>query len=245
MSTMTHNTYLNMCWPNAYNAIEDSKWLWTCVDLIIPCQWEHKQHLNICCQTPPRLRGYNMHHNMCYRISLLPTKTQNLSQHVFILPRSCQRDQQRFSTRVDQTPPISRISIWVVKTIMCWPCHPGNKMHLNSRWETPPMPAWTRNASQLVLVHASLDKICTSTSVDLPNLEKCFIKCPHRPAVKQNLSQHVLTKSLHFQRGQIMHFNNCCQIPAIRAISHYVSWLQLTIPPLWHCGPKILLYMCF
>ena len=84
ISAMSHNTYHNMCWPNVYHAIEDSKWIWTCVDLILPCQWEHKLHLNMCCQTPPRLRGYIMHHNMCFRTAVLPTKTQNLSQNVFI-----------------------------------------------------------------------------------------------------------------------------------------------------------------
>jgi len=140
----------------------------------------------------------------------MPARTQNVSQLVL--------KNQPVQAR---TPNISRLS-WPIPLT----CPRGFKTHLNMFWPNPS--------------HASEDTKCISTSIEQnpscqrgqkmhlymcwPNpshanedtkcIATCVDKTPPLPVRKTNLSQHVLTKPIPWQRGCKMHPNMCWPNPS-------------------------------
>jgi hypothetical protein len=125
---------------------------------------------------------------------------------------------------------------------MCWPnpSHASEDVKSISTCvdETPPIPARTPNASQLVLIktlpcqwglkmylnicwpnpsHASEDRKCNST---------CVEQTPTMAARTQSVSQHVLTKSLP-QNGHKMHLNLCW--PNTTHASENTKWISTCV----------------
>ena len=78
-------------------------------------------------------------------------------------------------------------------------------MYLKMRW--PSSSHW-REDKKLYL------NLCWPNLFHISVATKCIITCPHMPAKTQNVSQHVLTKPLAFQRGHNRHFNTFWQNPS-------------------------------
>ena len=183
-----HKIHLTMCCPIPSYAWEDTKCPSTCVDetrnkpartqikslfevtKTVPCQQEHKMHLNLCW---PNLSHASEDISTCVdQTPLMAATRQNIPQLVLTKPRTCQRchmhlnmcwpipsyaieDTKFIPACVDQTKPSQRIFKMHLKIYYPNLTHAiqDTKYISNCVDQTYPMPARTQDVSQLVLTN--------------------------------------------------------------------------------------------
>ena len=182
-----HNPNLNMCWPNAYHAIEDSKWIWTCVDRFC----ENTNCISTCVCLTPLMPAWST--NVINKGWPIPTLKPQLNMscqnhHVFTMPSRKQNASQLMSTNSSHVCVDTRSVSTSVD-----PCQPGQNMYLNLCW-----PSHSRDVFHNMSSQASGETKCISTCTD---------QTPPLPARTQNAFQHLLSKPLLFERLHIMYLD--------------------------------------
>ena len=175
--------FLNMCWPNTYQASEDSNCISTCVDQnqAIPARTQNIPK-HVLTKSIPCQRGHKMYRHMCWANTSHATAD---TKCILTCVNQCQRGHKMhlnicwpnpsyaiegtkcISTCVDQLHPMPARIQNVYQHVLTKPipCQQWHKILLNLSWSNPS--------------HVSEDTKC------IPN---CVIQNPH---MTQNLSHHV------------------------------------------------------
>ena len=175
--------YLKLCWPNPTHASENTKCFSAFVDKNPPMLMIRQNYFNMYRpNTSNAIEDTKCISTFVDQTPPIPSRTQNLSQHVLTKPILCQQEHKidlklRWPNKSHCSEDIKYISIGV--------------------WQTPPMPARTKNTSQLLLTkpktcqrghktylnmcwpnhyHASEEKKCISTPSYASEETKCFSK---------------------------------------------------------------------
>ena len=155
--------------------------------------------------------------------SLMLAWTLNASQHVLNKPRPCQPKHKMYLNLCWSVPSHAYEEIKCKSTYLeqTYPnAREDTKFTSTCADQTPPMPARSRNVSQLLLTsslprqrrHKIYLNICwtnPSHAARSHNVSHMCWKAPPVLARKQNTNPHMLTKPIPFQRGHKIYLHLC------------------------------------
>ena len=154
----------------------------------------------------------------------IPSRTQNLSQHVLTKPILCQQEHKiylkmRWQNKSHCSEDIKYISIGV--------------------WQTPPMPAMIQNVSQNILINPILYQRGHKIYLNMSGTN------PYHGSKNSKCIQHVLTKPLPCQRGHKIYLNMFWITPPVPAGTPIGSQQVLSKPIPCQRGLKMHLTQCW